>query len=258
MSVSPFGRKAPAYVHAGRLHGDTGEHAYPFAQLYFLAAGGGRLRVGQTYPLKRGDLVILDRDVAYSLCPDEGAVCYCLGVQPADGGHLLTNKPFRIIPAGTEEIWLGALFAQLADEAPADRPDGRPILERLAQLVLLYAARLAAADVTFDGGTADAIIAYLNAHYPAIDSLDQAADALSVNKFRLTHIVKEQTGLPPMRYVLHKRIELAEKLLATSERAVKDVAAQCGFSDAPYFCRVFKQIVGCTPLQYRYKSRAKH
>jgi AraC-like DNA-binding protein len=33
--------------------------------------------------------------------------------------------------------------------------------------------------------------------------------------------------------------------------SVKEIAANCGYSDAAYFCRVFRKITNLTPLQYR-------
>ena len=40
-------------------------------------------------------------------------------------------------------------------------------------------------------------------------------------------------------------------LLRTTGRAVKDIAAACGFSTALYFGMVFKKYYGITPGKYR-------
>jgi AraC-like DNA-binding protein len=53
------------------------------------------------------------------------------------------------------------------------------------------------------------------------------------------------------------RINRARFMLQTYGMTLKEIAANCGYSDAAYFCRIFKKISKTTPTQYRAKhSRA--
>lgn len=56
-------------------------------------------------------------------------------------------------------------------------------------------------------------------------------------------------------YVTYVRVDRAKFLLKSYGQTVSEVGAACGFSDAPYFCRVFKQITKITPTAYRRAAR---
>ncbi len=54
-----------------------------------------------------------------------------------------------------------------------------------------------------------------------------------------------------IRYLLRYRIEKAAGLLLSTEKKAGEIATICGFSDISYFTRRFREINGCTPLEYR-------
>jgi two-component system response regulator YesN len=47
------------------------------------------------------------------------------------------------------------------------------------------------------------------------------------------------------------RVNRAKFMLQSYRMSVKEIAATCGYSDAAYFCRVFRKVTGLTPMQYR-------
>jgi transcriptional regulator GlxA family with amidase domain len=47
------------------------------------------------------------------------------------------------------------------------------------------------------------------------------------------------------------RIEHAKHLLETSSLPVEEISAEAGYSDTSFFRRLFKRLVGITPLSYR-------
>ncbi len=51
------------------------------------------------------------------------------------------------------------------------------------------------------------------------------------------------------------RIEKAKTMLRTADSAIADVAAACGFSDAPHFTVVFRKVMGMTPSTWRAEQR---
>lgn len=62
-------------------------------------------------------------------------------------------------------------------------------------------------------------------------------------------------GMPPRRYILTKRIELAQRLLWTTDQPLKAIAAACGLQEPAYFSRVFRRITGVAPGAYRDLAR---
>jgi len=47
------------------------------------------------------------------------------------------------------------------------------------------------------------------------------------------------------------RVNRAKFMLRNYPMTLKEVAANCGYTDIAYFCRIFKKIVKLTPTQYR-------
>ena len=58
-----------------------------------------------------------------------------------------------------------------------------------------------------------------------------------------------------MNYILKTRIISAKNLMETTNLTIGQISQRCGFSSQSYFCRVFKEECGMTPLQFRDKPR---
>ncbi|MBK8192216.1 MAG: helix-turn-helix transcriptional regulator [Lewinellaceae bacterium] len=55
----------------------------------------------------------------------------------------------------------------------------------------------------------------------------------------------------PGKWLLHKRLEHAAKLLLNSNSNITQLAFDCGFEDASHFSRAFKQKMGLSPSEFR-------
>ncbi|NBZ89808.1 AraC family transcriptional regulator [Stagnihabitans tardus] len=64
-------------------------------------------------------------------------------------------------------------------------------------------------------------------------------------------LFRGQTGYGPMDYFQRRRIHRACQMLLAPRLNVTEVATEMGYSDAPHFCRMFKQHMGMTPTRYR-------
>lgn len=62
-------------------------------------------------------------------------------------------------------------------------------------------------------------------------------------------------GLSPGQFLLKVRINAARTLLARSEKALGEVALECGFYDQGQFGRMFRRELGMTPGEYRRRYR---
>ncbi len=62
---------------------------------------------------------------------------------------------------------------------------------------------------------------------------------------------KRETGIPPIDYVLRKKIDHARQVLQTTDRTITEVAMQLNFSTAQYFATVFRRYTGQSPTQFR-------
>jgi AraC-like DNA-binding protein len=85
------------------------------------------------------------------------------------------------------------------------------------------------------------------------------AKFVNLSPSRLHQLFKEETGLPPAKYLRLLRMKVAGELLETSYLSVKEVMAKVGVTDESHFVRDFKKSYGLSPAKYRerFQSRAK-
>jgi AraC-like DNA-binding protein len=99
----------------------------------------------------------------------------------------------------------------------------------------------------------DPIRDYLDVHYTEKVSLDALADQFFISKFYLTRVFKEQYGVSINTYVQNLRITKAKQMLRFTDKRLEDIGYQCGLGAPHYFSRIFKQIEGITPSEFREK-----
>ncbi|HEX7315808.1 MAG TPA: helix-turn-helix transcriptional regulator [Pyrinomonadaceae bacterium] len=81
------------------------------------------------------------------------------------------------------------------------------------------------------------------------------AAVVNLSPSRLHQLFKEETGLPPARYLRQLRMRRAKELLETTHLSVKQVMAGVGVTDESHFVRDFKKCCGLTPARYRDRFR---
>ncbi len=99
---------------------------------------------------------------------------------------------------------------------------------------------------------------YVSAHLAEDLSPPSVAAAFYVSREHLTRIFRKEIGLSFTQYVMVERVEEAKRLLlASPEMTVTEVAEAVGFRTVQHFCRVFRNLVGETPSEYRQKGNAQ-
>jgi len=88
--------------------------------------------------------------------------------------------------------------------------------------------------------------ALLDARITGTVTLDELAAHAGLDKFHLCRAFREQVGLPPHAYVTHRRVSLAQELLAQGVPQ-GEVALRVGLYDQSQLHRHFKRILGLTP-----------
>jgi AraC-like DNA-binding protein/ligand-binding sensor protein len=79
----------------------------------------------------------------------------------------------------------------------------------------------------------------------------ELADRLHVSPCHFCKLFKKQTGLTFTEYRTELRVEAAKRLLLNRHLRVSEIAFEAGFDSIPYFNRVFRRLVGCSPTQFR-------
>ena len=92
---------------------------------------------------------------------------------------------------------------------------------------------------------------YIAKNYDTRITLEQLANLIDTDKYRLCHLFKKYTGGTVVEYINFVRLRRAEQLLADSDMNATEVASACGFASIQYFDKVFRKAVGCSPSVYR-------
>ncbi len=106
------------------------------------------------------------------------------------------------------------------------------------------------------GGTrrfrySEIIMQWIEGHYAENIGLDDVADALHLSKFYVSRIFRQENGSSITDYVTARRIKQACRLLQTTTLPVEQIGAEVGIPNASYFIRLFRKVIGTTPLKYR-------
>lgn len=101
-------------------------------------------------------------------------------------------------------------------------------------------------------------IQYVQEHYTENITLKDIADKLFIHEAYFSKLFNEETEVGFNAYVNFIRIENAKRLIIYSDQQLKEISTTVGFSSHSYFNRVFKQIVGDSPLSYRKKYFESH
>ena len=82
-------------------------------------------------------------------------------------------------------------------------------------------------------------------------SLTTLAETASMSSFHFSRAFKESMGVSPHRYVLGRKVERAKLLLRNRESAISDISLSLGFIRQNHFSRVFRDLTGITPTEFR-------
>ncbi|WP_223068624.1 response regulator transcription factor [Paenibacillus caui] len=91
----------------------------------------------------------------------------------------------------------------------------------------------------------------ISTHYGDDLTRTSLAETVYLNPDYLARLFKKETGVPLGTYIIQARIRVAKQLLETTHLSVNTIARKVGYTNYSYFSKLFKQDIGCTPIEYR-------
>ena len=151
---------------------------------------------------------------------------------------------------------------RILQELAQESSTGRLLIEGLgralsAHLVHSYSAsavRLTqsnAAQKPLDAKRLSRVTEFIDACVERDFTVKDLASVACMSPAHFSRSFKAATGTSPHEYVSRQRLDLAKRLLATSDRLLVDIAYATGFSSQANFNRAFRKAVGTTPSAYR-------
>jgi len=245
----------------------------PYHNLMYVCKGHGWMEMdGERLTMGVGDLFIarLGETVGAGHDPERPVTVYSTGFVIQTHGEndplQLLRLPYRLsVPAKERRACISqfkALVAAYKQHGPTSGLLHRAEAMRLLALVLCLTgvvdeqqmvsrpARKAAPR----SRVADAQ-AHLDKHPHT--PLDKAALArmCHVSPAHFGYLFRRETGLSPLEYQQHRRMQHAKRMLAAGDDPIGEIARRVGYDDPYYFSRVFHRIEGTSPSQYRESCR---
>ncbi|MDO4168050.1 MAG: AraC family transcriptional regulator [Eubacteriales bacterium] len=98
------------------------------------------------------------------------------------------------------------------------------------------------------------VVKYMHDHYAYEITLAELAELIPMSEGQFCRVFKQTMKLSPMQYLMRYRILQSCRLLQDTDKKIGEIANLSGFNNISYFNKVFLNIIGCTPKQYRANS----
>ncbi len=99
--------------------------------------------------------------------------------------------------------------------------------------------------------TLNEIIALITNDPKNIPDMNTAAQMTGTSYYNFSRIFKEATGMNYSEYTNTVRIGYAEGLLMNTDLTIAEIAEMSGIDTSSYFTKLFKQVIGFSPTEYR-------
>jgi AraC-like DNA-binding protein/uncharacterized RmlC-like cupin family protein len=83
--------------------------------------------------------------------------------------------------------------------------------------------------------------------------LETIANSINLSASHFSFLFKKKTGFAPMEYFNQLKVQKACQFLLFTNFQIKEIAFKLGFEDPYYFSRMFTNIMGVSPNNYREK-----
>lgn len=225
-----------------------------YDSISFRQSGSAHFTIeGKPCSVKRGDLLYLPQNVAYSQ-KTEGETVFAI--------HLIHNGKTRCDTA--EQITVEdpeaveGLILEL-HEAWTEKKAGYSYLCASLLYRLLYLVQLQAHRSTASAQRGDLLgdaVQYIHTHFRDTPiRVSHLAQMAMVSETYFRSRFHAAFHLSPMQYILNLKLEYAAQLLESHLYSVAQVSEKCGFRDVKYFSRRFKKQHGMSPLSFQKTGR---
>lgn len=233
----------------------------PSYLFFIVISGTGKLIYdGNEYNLKKGDMIFIDCRKSYSHTTDSDNLwtlqwCHFNGPEMGNiynkycgrGGRPVFN-PDNITPFFSILSEL-TILAKSSDYMRDMKINA--LLSELLVLIMNESWHPENRQLPSKRASVLDVKNYLDENYSGKITLDNLCKQFYISKYYLTHSFKDEFGQSITRYLLSIRITHAKQLLRFSNKSIEEIGYEVGIGAPAYFSRVFKDVEGVSPRQYR-------
>lgn len=224
---------------------------HPHGELLYVIKGNINTVIdGQEHTLKEGEISLVFPYITHSYdnAPDAEAIILLFDTDVvAFDKTLIKRKP-------TVTFTDGRFLFSLIDRAVTMAKIGKiktalgyvnAILGELLEVIPTEETDGVTEDITVR------ILEYCTNHYTEDISIKSVSDALYISQSYVTKIFSNKLKYSFREYVNTLRIEKAKHLLCDGNKRIVDIMLECGFQNQSSFNRIFKDLCGVSPFNYR-------
>lgn len=251
---------------------EAGERPERITERHILVAWSGRQGSGEfetrhgvytPYTSCHGSFGFLPTGVVPAVRPDGRSEITLCALDPKFASSVeeeLDRKPLEELRfrASFYEPTLFQLVTLLSAEAANRGLFGRLYADHLAQAIATRLLLFGRNERRAERSKAQALPRHLFQRVlERMQNLDVGLDLQTLaaetgySRLHFLRMFRAATGQTPHRYLLQLRLTRAKDLLQQRRTSLIDIAAMCGFSSQSHMSRVFRQLLGMTPSEYR-------
>jgi AraC family transcriptional regulator len=179
---------------------------------------------------------------------------------------------YDIDPAKIELSYIGGLndpilyqigLALYSVVERAEEPTDRLFIDAMQSALAAHLVRSYSIDrwkpftkkIDFEPNRLKRVLALIEARFTENISLHALAAEACLSEFHFSRLFQKEVGISPHRYVMHRRVQEAQRKLTHGYSPLAKIAREAGFGSQANFVRVFRKFTGLTPGQYRERYR---
>lgn len=248
-------------VHARRPHVSSHPDLSSYLFIMVLSGSGTLSYLGENYILSKGDCALVNckNDYFHKSSDDLWTIRWIHFYGPTASGiyqkYMERGGQVTFHPDHMEDFT--ALWEKISELASSDEhiKDMKINAELSALCCLLMAESWHPESRSGSKGHQSLleIREYLRDHLSEKITLDMLSELFFVNKYYLTRLFRNEYGMTINDYLQQVRISRAKELLRFSKMSMEEIGENCGITPLYYFSRIFKQVEGISPRDYRKK-----
>ena len=251
--------QAMHYTCRAPLFGALHDHDRRF-HISCVVAGNGRIEAdGRTFDVGPGDVVFIRPRVRHQSIDDAKTRYELIEIKFSATERRSEHAipPIQtVIHVPDMAAFVPALDRLVAAHLVDSGDEGWLARLRLGEVLLLLASEAERPDVPHAIG--DDVVhkvrqaeRYLALNYSTPVTVNDLAELVCLSPCHFAACFKRVTGVSPIEQLIQTRLRHAQELLLDSTMSIGQVASVCGFRTPQYFCRSFRQRIGCSPRAYR-------
>ena len=96
---------------------------------------------------------------------------------------------------------------------------------------------------------------YIEAHLEEDLTIGLVAEQVHLNPVYFGRIFKAVTNCSFKQYVLNQKLDVAKRLLVTTDLSISEIGRRVGIANSSYFTKIFREATGKIPSDYRIDSK---